>query len=78
MALELKKTRAALRDVVSVEDAEALLEWLQKRSAAKLDLSGCTHLHPASLQVLMAGNCAVVAWPADTAFAAWLKTALNS
>ena len=76
MAIEYKKNRVVIGGVVSVEDAEALLEWLQKKSAAKVDLSECTHLHPANLQVLMAAKAAVSAWPADSGLAAWLKSAL--
>ena len=53
MAIVYKKNDAVFSDVVSVEDAEALLEWLQKKSAARVDLSACTHLHPANLQVLV-------------------------
>jgi hypothetical protein len=49
------------RDAVSVDEAEGLLEWLQKNPAARIDLSACAHLHPANLQVLMAtranGHC---------------------
>ena len=38
MPIEFKKNRALFRDEVSVEEAEGLLEWLQKRPAAKVDL----------------------------------------
>ena len=77
MAIEYKKNLAVFSDVVSVEDAEALLEWLQKKSAAHVDLSACTHLHPANLQVLMAAKPAISAWPIDIGLAAWLKSALS-
>lgn len=76
MPIEYKKSLAMFREVVSVEEAEALLEWLQKKSAARADLSACTHLHPANLQVLMAANTTISAWPEDAALAAWLKSAL--
>jgi len=76
MAIEYRKSLAVFRDVVSVEDAEALLEWLQKKPAARADFSACSHLHPANLQVLMAAKPRVVAWPHDAAFANWLKSAL--
>jgi hypothetical protein len=77
MAVEFMKDLATFREVVSVEDAETLLEWLQNRPGAKVDLSACTHLHPANLQVLMAAKTAVSAWPADPDLAAWLKPALE-
>lgn len=76
MAIEYRKSLAVFRDVVSVEDAETLLEWLQKKPSARADFSACTHLHPANLQVLMAAKASVVEWPKDDAFADWLKSAL--
>jgi hypothetical protein len=78
MAIEYKKNRAVFTDVVSVEEAETLLEWLQKKSAAKVDLAACTHLHPANLQVLMAAKTVVSAWPRDPALATWLRSALQA
>ena len=78
MAIVYKKNVAVFTDVVSVDDAEALLEWLQKKSAARVDLSACTHLHPANLQVLMAAEPAISAWPTDTGLAAWLTSVLSS
>ena len=76
MAIEFKKNLALFRDVVSVDEAEGLLEWLQKCPAGKVDLAACSHLHPANLQVLMAARARVHAWPEDNLLAAWLKTAL--
>ena len=77
MSIEYAQNQVLFKDVVSVEDAESLLEWLQKKPAAQADFSACTHLHPANLQVLMAANTKVSAWPADTELAAWLRSALN-
>lgn len=77
MAMELRKNLVVFRDVVSVDDAERLLEWLQKKPSARVDFAGCTHLHPANLQVLMAAVVQVHAWPTDAAFAGWLKSALE-
>jgi len=76
MAIVYKKNQAVFSDVVSVEEAEGLLEWLQSNFAARVDLSDCTHLHPANLQVLMAAKAAISAWPADAGLALWLKPAL--
>jgi hypothetical protein len=78
MPIEYKKGCAVFSDVVSVEDAEGLLEWLQNESAARVDLSACTHLHPANLQVLMAAKPVISAWPRDAGLAAWLVTALRA
>jgi len=78
MAIEYQKNLATFSDVVSVEEAEALLEWLQKNTSARVDLSACTHLHPANLQVLMVAKPAISAWPTDPGLAAWLASALAS
>ena len=77
MAIEYKNNLAVFIDVVSVEEAEALLEWLQKKSSARVDLSACTHLHPANLQVLMAAKPAISEWPTDAGLATWVQSALK-
>jgi anti-anti-sigma regulatory factor len=78
MPIEFKKQKVVLRGAVTVEEAEALLEWLQNKPAAKVDLSACSHVHTASLQVLMAAKSKVASWPADSDLRAWLETALKS
>lgn len=77
MTIDYKGEQAVFRDVVSVEEAEGLLGWLQKNPAAKVDLSACTHLHPANLQVLMAAKTRIAAWPDDANLRAWLENALS-
>ena len=77
MSIQYKKDRVIFKDVVSVEEAETLLEWMQKKSVVKLDLSACTHMHAANLQVLMAAKPTVIAWPLEPTFADWLKSALK-
>ncbi len=78
MPLEFKRNIALLREVVSIEEAETLLEWLQKKANPKVDLAGCHHLHPANLQILLAAHVTVIAWPADAVFAGWLQSVLKS
>jgi hypothetical protein len=78
MAITYKKHLALFVDVVSVEEAEDLLEWIQKNPKGKADFSRCTHLHAADLQVLMAANIAVAAWPQDEELKTWLLAALDS
>jgi hypothetical protein len=77
MPIDYQKKVAVLRDVVPVDEAEGLLEWLQTRKAPKVDLGGCGHLHPANLQVLMAARVTVTRWPEDASLRAWLEPALN-
>jgi hypothetical protein len=77
MAMEFKKKLVLLSDTVGVEDAEKLLEWLQGKPAARVDLSACTHIHPANIQVLLAAGTTVSAWPADAELTRWLKSVLK-
>lgn len=77
MNMQLNKKIAVLSDVITVEDAEPLLQWLQEHPKGRVDLSGCTHIHAASLQALMAARPAIAAWPADAGLAAWVKSALS-
>jgi hypothetical protein len=76
MPIEFKNDCVFLLDAVSVEDAEGLLEWLQRMPSAKVDLSGCCHLHTANLQVLMAAKATISSWPEDAKLRSWLETAL--
>ena len=78
MPIEYKKKLAVMYAVVSVDEADGLLDWLQNKPGAKVDFGDCSHLHPANLIVLMAAQCRVVAWPVDPGLRAWLETALQS
>ena len=78
MAIEFKKNRAIFRDDVSVEEAEGLLEWFQSRPTAKADLSACSHLHTANLQVLMTAKVGISNWPKNSELRAWLEPILKS
>jgi hypothetical protein len=72
-----KRNVAVFQDTVGVEDAEAFLAWLNKHPKPKLDLTDCTHIHAAQLQVLLAARLPIDKWPQDTALTAWLKSALT-
>jgi hypothetical protein len=76
MPIELTDSLAIFRDIVGVEEAESLLEWLGNQTHAQIDLSACSHLHPANLQVLMAAATPIAAWPVDDHLRSWLETAL--
>lgn len=77
MAIEYQKEVVIFRDFVAVDEAETLLEWLQKNPEAKVDLSGLSHLHTACLQVLMAVAPDVSDWPDDDSLKKWLQSALK-
>ena len=77
MPIEFKRNRVIFRDVVGVEEAEALLEALQKKPTTKVDLAACTHLHTANLQVLVVAKSSIASWPEDSELRAWVKSALE-
>jgi len=77
MPLEFEKKRVLFRGQVGVDEAEALLEWLQQHPSGKADLSACAHVHPANLQVLLAARTPVQRWPDDADLRRWLEPVLN-
>ena len=76
MPIETHDSTLVARDVLSVEEAECLLDWLIQHPRGRLDLADCTHLHAANLQVLMAARPKIAAWPSRDALADWLRAAL--
>jgi hypothetical protein len=77
MAMSYEGSVARFADTVGVDEAEVFLAWLQKNPKPRLDLSACTHIHAAELQVLMAAGIPIAVWPRDEALTAWLKSALS-
>ena len=65
MPIEFRKKQVLLKGIVGVEEAENLLAGLQKRAGLGADFSACEHLHPANIQVLLAAQVPIDAWPAD-------------
>lgn len=77
MPFDARENRLLASELVSVEDAERLLEWLLEHPDGQVDLSACTHLHAANLQVLMAAQPHIAAWPLATALSDWLHAAID-
>jgi hypothetical protein len=73
MSVRYLKKHAALEGVVTVEEAEGLLQWLRQQTSPAVHLGKCSHLHGAALQVLLALKPRLVAQPADP----WLQAALG-
>jgi hypothetical protein len=73
MAIRYLKKYAALEGVVTVEEAEALLQWLRQQTHPAVHLAKCGHLHASALQVLLALQPRLVAAPS----APWLAAALG-
>jgi hypothetical protein len=76
MPIEFQKNRVVFRDIVRVDEAEALLEVLQMKPATMVDLAACTHLHTANLQVLMVAKPCIEKWPQAPELRAWLEAVL--
>jgi hypothetical protein len=73
MAIRYLKKHAALEGQVSVDEAEALGQWLREQARPAVHLGQCEHVHAAVLQVLLALTPRIVAAPADP----WLRAALE-
>ncbi len=53
MPVEFKNNTAKFIDVITVEDAETLFNWLIEKKKPKIDLSELNHIHTACLQLLL-------------------------
>ena len=62
---------------MSVEEAEELLDWLIKNPKGKLNLTNCTHIHSANLQILMVVKPTIANAPKDLDLQTWLQVALK-
>jgi hypothetical protein len=76
MPLRFQHGVATVDGTVRVDDADELVQWLRTHPQGSVDLSGCTHLHAAQLQLFMAAGTPVSAWPEDGQFKSWLMAAL--
>ena len=77
MGMDFQENTLVISDILGVEEAESLLEWLLAHRDGQLDLTACVHLHAANLQVLMALRPAIHSWPDDPALTDWLKSAFD-
>lgn len=75
MAIRYDDMQATLEGRIGVEDAEALSAWLAQSAQRGVDLSGCTQVHAAVLQVLLARRPVLRAMPAEARLAAALDAA---
>ena len=77
MPINFQDDCAVVDGIAVVDEAEALLDWLQRHPQGEVAMAACTHLHAACLQALMAARAQVRDFPADAALAAALRQALN-
>ncbi len=73
MAIRYLKKHAALEGYVTVEEAEALANWLREQPGRAVHLGRCEQVHGAVLQVLLALRPRIAAAPAEP----WLAQALG-
>jgi hypothetical protein len=77
MPLVFTEARVSFEEVCTVEDALPLLEFLKGSDAPEVDLSACTYLHTALLQLLLAARPRIAVPPADPALARWVAPLLS-
>ena len=78
MPLVLTETSARFEDVCTVEDAMEFIEYLRKNEAAKADLSACTYLHTALLQLLRLARPRITHAPVDPFLARWADCGITT
>ena len=69
MAVRSDEDTLHLEGDCPVEEAETLLAWLCAHRQGRIDLSACTHLHTALLQVLIAAGGRIDVAPLDPFYA---------
>jgi hypothetical protein len=72
MPLVCTATQARFEAACTVEDALPLLEFLKGAAPLEVDLSDCTYLHTALLQLLLAARPALARPPTDPTLARWV------
>jgi hypothetical protein len=72
MPLVFTETLACFDGVCSVEEALPLLEFLRGNETPRVDLSACTYLHTALLQLLLTALPQMELPPADPDLARWV------
>ncbi|MTW21422.1 hypothetical protein [Allochromatium palmeri] len=76
MPIDVSDSVLVARELLSVEDAESVLDWLIQHPHGQIDLADCNHVHAANFQVLMAARPKIAAWPQRETLADWLRAAL--
>lgn len=77
MTINFVRNVAKCEGFCQIEEAEALLEWVLKKRKPKLDLSNLEHMHTAILQVVLASQIEVSAWPNDEKLASTFQNLLK-
>ncbi len=72
MPIRFDPDLARFEAACTAEEALPLAEWLEAAAAPRVDLSACTELHTALLQLLLAARPALAAAPEDAFLARWV------
>lgn len=76
MPVKVMRKTIHLTGSCGVEDVEPLLSWLEGSDCPKVNVSGCTHLHGAVFQVLLAAKPQIAGTPKDEFLAQWILPSL--
>lgn len=52
MAIEYLENKAIFKEVVTIEEAEELFNWLLSQDEVEIDMTECIHIHTAILQLI--------------------------
>ncbi|KAA0679966.1 hypothetical protein [Roseomonas genomospecies 6] len=77
MPIRFEDRTARFEGACTVEEAIPLAEWLGAAEDPRLDLGGCTALHTALLQVLLAARIPVAVPPEDDFLKRWVMPVLE-
>lgn len=65
MTIKYTNDLAIFEGACRLNEAEPLYEWLKQNPNGKLDLTDCTHIHTAIMQIILLAKPLIVAGPAD-------------
>ncbi|KAA0687634.1 hypothetical protein [Azospirillum brasilense] len=77
MPIRFEDRTARFEGACTVEEAIPLAEWLCAMEEPRLDLGGCTALHTALLQVLLAAGRPIAVPPEDAFLKGWVMPVLR-
>lgn len=64
--------------IEEIDALDAALSEHPKGDGARLDLSKCTHLHSAAIQLIVRRRLAISNWPASSEWSEWLRAGVIS
>lgn len=77
MAIDYLESEATFKEVVSIQEVDALMEWLLANPEGTINLKECQHMHLAALQALTYAKCQITEWPDDESLKRWIERLLT-